>query len=238
MSASSSGPRTARPGLARARGRPAAALAVIACAVLVALPGAGCGSAPGRVLSKLAGVERTGVVDRIEPRGDYLDLDLSEARLFVPDSAECRATLKRRRGLRYLDRGRFGRIDSSSGSCPVVGIGSLRWWRDRRPRVPVLRANPRQRADFYVRYRDSTLAMLQGRFDLAALVGFTGGADLIAVVPVTGACGSLLPGSADPAERLQTSLLEFHPSGRVPYRLVTPSGSCPVIGFIEPLEKH
>lgn len=197
-----------------------------------------CGTPAGRMLSKIAGIDRTGVVDRIETRGEYLDLDLSEVRLFVANDAECRATLKQRNGLRYLDRGRFGRIVGEDASCRVVGIGSLRWWRDRRPRVPLLRPRPRGRADFHVDYRDPTVVMLRGRFDLAALVGFTGGADLIAVVPATRACESLTAESPDSAESLRTAILEFRQGGRVPYRLLTADGSCPVIGFIEPLGKH
>jgi hypothetical protein len=76
-------------------------------------------------------------------------------------------------------------------------------------------------------YRDEDVALLRGRFLLAARITWRGGDDTIAVVPSSAECSAIL-------ER-DTASLEFRDSGPEPFRLIVDRSVCPVIGFVRPL---
>jgi hypothetical protein len=162
-------------------------------------------------------------------RGDYLDVTMESGgfryRFFLPANDACRAVVAGD-AVSYANVGPFGRLQAGDAVCDPIGILSLAAWRDRGPRPRSQSVIPRSRAGLVARvYADEDLSLVRGRFQLAAAIGFAGGADSIAVLPNLEACRSLeVPGSAS---------MEFRQVGRQPYSLINRNERCPIIGFVQ-----
>ena len=201
---------------------------------ILLLAALGCASASeiaGRVVRELNPVGSYEVrVVSSAPRGPYLDARLVgtdfDLRLLFPASERCARLLVPETRTTWQREGIFGAVRGPDGeSCDAVGVASLAAWRDRHPRPPHGGAFPRETARYRVVHRDEDAVLVRGRFLLASLVGIQG-YDVVALIPATEACRAPLARSE--------STLEFRDSGPIPYRLVSPDGSCPVLGFALP----
>lgn len=170
-------------------------------------------------------------VMHVEVRGPYLLAALRGSKIdlnfLVPANEVCARVLAPEARVTYAKHGIYGRISREGESCDAVGIASLAAWRNRQPRARG-RAFPRGTARFELIYRDDDIVLVRGEFPLANRIGIPGGYDLVAVLPNTESCSV-------PVERGEASI-EYHDSGREPYRLVGSEGPCPVLGFASPLE--
>lgn len=183
--------------------------------------------------SGLPGVSTTYQVVNVVARGPYLDAVLeregSSLRLFFPASDACRRVVRVEAVVEYTATSVPGTVRNAQEECEGVGIGSLQFWRDRRPRQSK-QVLPRGNAEFHSVYQDSELTLVRGRFPYANQVGWAGGWDTLAALPRNAACDALVA-------RGRASL-EFRVAGPEPYRLVTGEGSCPIEGFLRPLPSH
>jgi len=193
----------------------------------------GCGGQGPRLEqpSGFPGVSTTYQVTFVTVRGPYLDAVIeregSSLRLFFPASDACRRVVRVEAVVEYKASSVPGTLTNKQGECDGVGIGSLRFWRDRRPRQS-RQVIPRGNAEFRRVYQDSELTLVRGRFPYANQVGWAGGWDTLAALPRNAACDALVArGSAS---------LEFRHAGPEPYRLVTSEGNCPIEGFLRPLQ--
>jgi hypothetical protein len=84
---------------------------------------------------------------------------------------------------------------------------------------------PSDRIEYRVVYSDADLFLAQGRFRIAAQIGWPGGADAIAVFPNVEACRRVR------ARRRGT--MEFRAAGKTPFSVVVEAGRCPVLGFAQ-----
>jgi len=84
---------------------------------------------------------------------------------------------------------------------------------------------PSDRIEYRVVYSDADLFLAQGRFRIAAQIGWPGGADAIAVFPNVDACRGVR------ARRRGT--MEFRAAGNTPFSVVVEAGRCPVLGFAQ-----
>ena len=192
----------------------------------------GCGGQGPRLEqpSGLPGVSTAYQVTLVVPRGPYLDAMLererSSLRLFFPASDVCRRVVRVEAMLEYRATSVPGTVKNTQEECEAVGIGSLRFWRDRRPRQS-RQVIPRGNAEFRRVYQDSELTLVRGRFPYANQVGWAGGWDTIAALPRNAACDALVArGSAS---------IEFRHAGPEAFRLVTSQGRCTIEGFLRPL---
>lgn len=179
----------------------------------------------------LPGTASAASIEWLGERSVYLDVRVDTAgkqlRFFLPAAAADCAALKDVNGeVSYANSGVLGRLDSGALHCEPVGILSLDEWRSRRPRSsrePV----PRARATWRVIYRDADLVLARGRFVLAAQLGWSGGADTVAVFAVDPECAATL-------ERGVGSL-EYRPSGSDVLALVGADRRCPLLGLARPI---
>jgi len=192
----------------------------------------GCGGQGPRLEqpSGLPGVSTAYQVTLVVPRGPYLDAMLeregSSLRLFFPASDACRRVVRVEAMVEYVATSVPGTVKNTQEECDAVGIGSLRFWRDRRPRQSK-QVIPRGNAEFRRVYQDSELTLVRGRFPYANQIGWAGGWDTIAALPRNAACDALVArGSAS---------LEFRHAGPEAYRLVTGEGRCTIEAFLRPL---
>lgn len=207
---------------------PVSAVARVALLVLAA---AACN--PAKTSFQL-GVPGTGVemsVARVKPRGGFLDTELRGSggftlRTFLPASALCQHVIAGEAGIQYAAGGSYGTLVRGEERCVASGIGSLREWRNRRPR-PSNELIPSAQATFSVVYRDEQVTFLRGNFPLAGFLGFTDMGDAIAVVPNTAEC-------LRPIERGVSTLEYFH-AGRNVLTLSSSQGRCNIEGLIRPL---
>jgi hypothetical protein len=173
----------------------------------------------------------TWVVNSVVERGPYLDVTISSGgstmRYFTPTSETCRNLLRVEQPVSYVSLGQMGQFGTGDVVCVPAGIGSLREWRDSRPRprVPPL---PSGQANYRLDYEDKDVAMLRGRFPLLYLIGFAGLGDSIVVLPKTPECLPLL--SRDVAT------IEFRDAGPAPYVIYAGEQRCPVLGLVQPPE--
>jgi hypothetical protein len=180
--------------------------------------------------SRFPGASTTYQVGSVVARGSYLDAVIerpgSSLRLFFPANDACRRLLRLEAVVEYVATSVPGKVKRGREECDSVGIGSLGFWRDRRPRQSK-QVLPRGNAEFRSVYRDSELTLVRGRFPYANQVGWAGGWDTLAALPRNPACDALAArGSAS---------LEFRVAGPEPYRLVSGDGSCPIEAFLRPL---
>lgn len=193
----------------------------------------GCGGPAGpraELPARLPGSSTSYRVEASVERGDYLDVLLARPgqtlRFFFPADAACRAVLRPEAEVAYRSVSLLGRVSSADGECDSVGIGSLRVWRDRRPRQSrdVL---PSGNAVYRRVYRDADLTLVRGRFPTANQIGWAGGWDSLAALPRSPACDAL-------ADRGNASV-EFRVAGPEPYRLTSGGEPCPIDAFLKPL---
>jgi hypothetical protein len=191
-------------------------------AAFAALAGAACTTVPG--------VSTTWTVGPVSERGAYLDATLSQRgkqrRYFVPSSAACRSLLRTEALVEVVALGPMGQLRQGDTQCDPLGIGSLREWRESRPR-PTVRPLPARPATYRVDYQDAEVVMLRGRFPLVGLIGFPGLGDTLVVIPLSDACRPLL-------EATQASI-EYRVAGPDPYVLIAGAQRCPVLGLVQPI---
>jgi hypothetical protein len=163
-------------------------------------------------------------------RGAYLDAQLERPgetlRLLFPAASDCRALIRTEAQLEYIARGPFGTFRAAGRSCRPVGVASLREWLDRHPRTgsgPV----PRAQASFRPFYEDQEVLMVRGRFPLAALIGWAGASDAVALLAASAECREI-------HERGVASM-EFREASRTPFTLVARHDRCAIQGFAQPL---
>ncbi|MFQ5415971.1 MAG: hypothetical protein ACE5FL_02870 [Myxococcota bacterium] len=199
-------------------------------AALVGAFASGCGANQAIVGSGLPLAAVGASVSLIAERGDHLDVRSDAGgkshRFFLPNSESCRALFAGERFISYSNDGVFGRFTQGEASCSPVGILSLAAWRDRGPRRQTPEVIPRSRAVLkQIVYEDDDLTLVRGRFLLANQIGFTGGADSIAVIPKLETCAGV-------PER-ETASMEFRAAGKQPFTIVNGSRLCPVLGFVK-----
>jgi hypothetical protein len=192
----------------------------------------GCGGQGPRLdePSGFPGVSTAYQVTLVVPRGPYLDAMLererSSLRLFFPADDACRRVVRIEAMLEYRATSVPGTVSNAQEECEAIGIGSLRFWRDRRPRQS-RQVIPRGNAEFRLVYQDSELSLVRGRFPYANQVGWAGGWDTLAALPRNAACDALVArGSAS---------IEFRHAGPEAFRLVTGEGRCTIEGFLRPV---
>ncbi len=150
-----------------------------------------------------------------------------EFRLFFAPVDECAARLVPETSVKYAESGPLGQIVLGEERCDPVGISPLAVLRDRHPRPYINRGAARRQATFREIYRDEEVGLARGRFPLVNLIGWSGGIDTIAVLPLT-------PNCLRPLDQGVASI-EFRDAGPYPLFLIGPSGRCPILGLIRPL---
>jgi hypothetical protein len=168
-------------------------------------------------------------VEDVALRGEFIDATLRGddfvLRFFFPAEQSCREILTPEARVEYVTLGPLGSVQADSVRCDPVGVGSLRDWLKRRRRHSRL-ANPRQRVDYRVVYRDPEVVFLRGRFPLSRQIGWSGGFDALAVLPNIEECAPFLERSV--------ATMDYRVNHEVPFTLVG-EPRCPIIGFILPL---
>lgn len=204
--------------------------AVLLLAAASILAGAaGCTLDSAIASAGLPGTTYPATVSDLAERGSYLDAFVEAGafryRFFFPANDSCRDLLGRSEGLAFAWLGVMGRVTDGENRCDAVGVLSLAAWRDRQPRrsrEPL----PRAPARYHVVYRDADLVQLYGRFPLAGQLGFTGTAQLVAVIPNDASCAGF-------GEKGTTSM-EYRASGPNPLTLIDGSRLCRVLGLAQP----
>ncbi len=154
-----------------------------------------------------------------------VDTRRSELRFYFPVSEACMAVVTGDGPAEYASTGPYGRLFRGDLSCDPVGLLNLRVWRDRRPRQTTRTSSivPRDTARYEVVYVDEEVFIARGRFQLAALVGWVGGFDTLAIFPNAPECDALL-------ER-GVATMEYRDAGPEPMILINKRQRCPFLGF-------
>ena len=170
-------------------------------------------------------------VERVVTRGDYLAAVLAtpdfSIEVYLPNNESCRTLFVEGEELEYREGAPGGVYKKDDLECLSSGIGTLREWRNRRPR-PRTSGSIVERglANYRVVYQDDEVAFLRGRIPLTGMIGFVGLGDTIAVV-------SKVPKCEGPIAR-ENSSIEYYHTGKKVFTLVSAKGQCPIIGFITP----
>jgi len=170
---------------------------------------------------------REAYVSEATARGPYIDATFSGPsrawRFLFPRSEACAAVLRPEAAVSYQPGGIWGSFHAADGEvCEPVGIGSLRQWRSRRPRVEGAMSE-RSPSDWEVLHRDAQVYLLRGRFPVASFIGMAGTWDTVAMVPNDGGrCSRVAEGG--------NAILEYRTSGSEAFLL----GGCPVLAFANP----
>lgn len=164
-----------------------------------------------------------------ERDGRYLDVAVdtrrSALRFFFPANETCREVVSGSGQASYASYGPYGRLRRGDQHCDPVGLLALPAWQDRRPRQtsggrsPV----PRDTAEYEIVYTDEDVFFARGRFQLAAMVGWAGGYDTLAVFPNLPECEGLLEKGR--------ATMEYRDAGKQPLVLVDAGQRCPFLGF-------
>ncbi len=171
-------------------------------------------------------------IEAATQRGPYLELQLeTDGKPFfayVEPNEVCMG-MSARATLTYVDNGPLGVLEAGDARCQVYGVGNLQLWRDRRSSSTrdSTRTVPRSQARYSTLYRDAEVALLRGSFPQAARLGFSGYADLIAVVPIAAECEKPIESGV--------GSIEYRPRGSDALSLVGPSGLCTILGLVNPL---
>ena len=170
-------------------------------------------------------------VERVVARGDYLAAVLAardfSIEVYLPANESCRTLFVEGAEVEYREGAPGGVYKKDDLECLSSGIGTLREWRNRRPR-PRTSGSIVERglAIYRVVYQDDEVAFLRGQFPLTGMIGFVGLGDTIAVV-------SKVPQCEGPIAR-ENSSIEYYHTGKKVFTLVSAKGQCPIIGFITP----
>lgn len=189
----------------------------------------GCGATKNALNEGFSGPERT-VASVVEIDG-YLDTELADhkrtVRTYLPANSNCRDVAKLGAAVRFDRAGAYGTLRRGEQSCIAAGIGSLDWWRSKRPRPNTTSPVPSAMASYRTVYQDESVVFLRGRFPLAGLLGFTAMGDGIAVVPNSPLCERPI--------RQGSATLEYFYGGANVLTLSSSDGRCPIQGLLRPL---
>ncbi len=208
-------------------------LAAVACLGLLVL---GCAHSTTAWRMRIRGTSTEFTVERVVPRGGYLDVQLkgqSPLRTFIADTVDCRHITQPGARVRYGWDGALGNLSEPLGSrsCQTVGIGNLIEWRLTRPEDTGLAPGqpvPREVSRFKVVYRDKDVILARGFFPLTRHLGWVGPAEAIVMMSNTPGC---LRGPAT----IGTASLEYFPSGDRVLGLVAKDRWCEVEALLLPL---
>ncbi len=164
--------------------------------------------------------------------GRYLDVAVdtrrSALRFFFPASETCRAVVSGSGEASYASYGPYGRLRRGAEHCDPVGLLALAAWQQRRPRQTTGGGSPvpRDTAEYEIVYTDEEVFFARGRFQLAAMVGWAGGYDTLAVFPNVPECEGLLEKGR--------ATMEYRDAGKQPLVLLDGRLRCPFLGFAMP----
>ena len=167
-----------------------------------------------------------------ERDGRYLDVAVdtqrSALRFFFPASDTCRSVVTGSGEASYASHGPYGRLRRGDAHCDPVGLLALPAWQKRRPRQTSRGRSPvpRDTARYQIVYGDEDVFFARGRFQLAAMVGWAGGYDTLAIFPNQPECEGLL-------ERGHATM-EYRDAGGQPLVLLDGRQRCPFLGFAMP----
>ncbi len=191
----------------------------------------GCTDSPAREqVRRLPGQTTNFIIAFALDRGPYIDalLERSDSlrRFLFPQSEVCRRLIVTENAVDWVATGPIGRVRVGDERCDPVGIAGLQQWRDRRPRAP---GGPlqRSRSTFKTVFRDHDVTMVRGRFPFTGAVGFSGGHDVVALLPRNDVCDAV-------AERGIASI-EFRVMGPDPITLIHSGSRCAIEGFALPI---
>jgi hypothetical protein len=170
------------------------------------------------------------VVNEVRDRGPLIDARVKgggfELRLLFPSEPDCAEILRPEARVRYVAKGAFGRVESKDGdACVPLGIADLETWRDRRPRAD-RRLLPSAQARWRPLRKDPEVLLVRGRFPLANRIGMSGPLDLVAMLPNTPECMTVV--------QRGIATMVYRDTGRDVFRLLIDPGLCPIIGFATP----
>ncbi|MDJ0852456.1 MAG: hypothetical protein QNK04_29140 [Myxococcota bacterium] len=206
---------------------PAAPAVLVLCVALLA---GGCNASKATFQLGVPGSSVETSVAQVKPRGGFLDTELHAdgftLRTFLPASELCQRVVAKESGVRYASGSSYGTLVRGDDRCVASGIGSLREWRNRRPRQ-TRDIIPSAQANFRVVYGDEEVTFVRGDFPLTGLLGFAGMGDSIAVVPNTPVCMAAIASGV--------STLEYFHGGRNVLTLSSREGRCNIEGLIRPL---
>jgi len=172
-------------------------------------------------------------ISEIATIGPYLDARLSgprfSLRFFFPRSENCLALIRSGAEVRYLRIGTLGSVvDEEKRRCEPIGVAALGEWRDHLPRQRSPHRTPRVQVEFRTIFEGEDQVLVRGRFPLALEIRWAAAMDTVAMFPADPAC--------DQARQLGKATMEYHAKGPEPFLLVGEEGSCPILGFANPLE--
>lgn len=196
--------------------------------LLLALVGTGCQSKSG-LAPGLSGMRTDMTVLGTASLGPYrvahLDMNGKALDAYVLPSEACNDVFETGATVTYVDNGPQGVYQRGDARCQGMGVGNLLVWRNRSRNsspVPV----PRTQVSFHVIARGDQYALLRGQFPGAAIIGFTGDYDIVAVVPEGGECASIL--------EQRTASMEYRDKGSRVFSLIGKTGLCDIHGFAQP----
>jgi len=202
---------------------------LLAALVAAALGAGGC--AVSREAAAPTAASHRVRVERVVALGPYLGAGLvgpgGTVRFYFPPSSVCRRLLREGAGGVFVPTAFFGVLTAAgeAAGCEPVGVEGLSVWRDRLPQRRSRYLLPRETAHFRPAGRADGMLLARGRFPLAVELRFPNPDDVVAVLPATAACRSLLAAGS--------GMLEFRSEGEE--ALLFPDSGCPVRGLARPL---
>jgi hypothetical protein len=204
------------------------------CALLLSLASlTGCSEGRRSKIALDSGLPlmRSGMtVAEVQARGPYLEavmlIDNAQLPVYAAPGDACHLVFESGEKVTYIDSGPLGRFRRADTSCQILGVGNLELWRDRNRRASA-GGVPRAQAIYRTIARDDDFVLLRGQFPLAGAVGFSGGMDIVAVVPNDDMCSTPL--------KAGVASMEYRGKGRRALSLVGSRGLCRIHGLILPL---
>jgi hypothetical protein len=162
----------------------------------------------------------------------YLDADVKtggrDYRFLFDDTPDCRTIVTGGGEISYGTTGILGVLRRGDTSCEPAGVLNLPVWNRVRGRVEG-EGIARAQATYTIFVRADDVALARGRFPLVSRVGFSGGWDIVVVIPDNGECSGVL--------NSQVASMEFRPSGSRPLSLMAGGTRCALLGIIPALDK-
>ena len=193
----------------------------------------GCqGGSPARSPSPPSASPRVEIGD-VQRVGPYRAADIrgvaGTLRFYFAPGGTCQDLVQEGAAALYLPEGHFGRLAATALAprCSPVGVASLAAWRDQLPLRRSRYLLPRERATLRPAGSGPGVLLARGAVPLAIELRIPGPEDLVAVLPDTPACRSLLAA--------RSGILEFRPEGPDPLVLEDRTGRCPIRGLALPL---